>query len=219
VKQLDQLYPGLEAQTATGPIAAMGSSIEQLDLSTVVRTLQAVSREIDLEKLIEALMTNALEHAGAERGLLFLLRGWEHRIAAEATTRGDTVEVVLARAFLALPKFPESLLRYVIRKRESIILDDASAENQFSDDASIQATHLRSVLCLPLVKRGELTGVLPGEQPGTPRLHSGSACGTRTARLTGGNLHRKRPAIHRPEAGKQRTQKGGGRSTAEHRGT
>jgi signal transduction histidine kinase len=170
VKQLDQLHPGLEAQTAVGTIAAMGSSIEQLDLSTVVRALQAVSREIDLEKLIEALMTNALEHAGAERGLLFLLRGSEHRIAAEAMTRGDKVEVVLAQAFVALPKFPESVLRYVIRKRESIILDDAMSENQFSDDASIQATHLRSVLCLPLVKRGELTGVLYLENNLAPRV-------------------------------------------------
>ena len=51
VERLDQLYRGLEVQAPLGAIATMGASSEQLDLTTVVRALQAVSREIDLEKL------------------------------------------------------------------------------------------------------------------------------------------------------------------------
>jgi predicted ATPase len=170
VRQLDQLYPGLEEQAAPGPATTLGAPIEHLDLTTVVRALQAVSREIDLSKLIETLMVNAVEHAGAERGLLFLPVGQEHAIAAEVTTRGDKVQVILRQAFARLPKFPESVLRYVIRTRENVILDDASAENPFSDDAYMQATRLRSVLCLPLVKRGELTGVLYLENNLAPRV-------------------------------------------------
>jgi hypothetical protein len=106
VRQLDQLYPGLEWQAPLGPIATMGSSIEQLDLTTVVRALQAVSREIDLEKLIETLMAIAVKHAGAERGLLFLPVGQEHRIEAEASTHGDKVEVILPRRSRRCPNFP-----------------------------------------------------------------------------------------------------------------
>ncbi len=170
VRQLDQLYPGLEWQAPLGPIATMGSSIEQLDLTTVVRALQAVSREIDLEKLIETLMAIAVEHAGAERGLLFLPVGQEHRIEAEASTHGDKVEVILAQAFEALPKFPESVLRYVIRTQESLILDDASAENPFSDDAYVSLRRPRSILCLPLVKQRELAGVLYLENNLAPRV-------------------------------------------------
>ena len=137
VNQLDQLYPGLEELAPLGATATMGSSIEQLDLTTVVRALQAVSREIDLEKLIETLMVNALEHAGAERGLLFLPRGSEYRIEAEATTHGDRVQVVLAQAFARPRTSPSPSFAMSVRTQENVILDDASTENPFSDDVYV----------------------------------------------------------------------------------
>jgi predicted ATPase/signal transduction histidine kinase len=163
VKQLDQLYQGLEEHTppeATRTTATMGSTIEQLDLTTVVKALQAVSREIDREKLNETLMASVVQHAGAERGLLFLPRGSEYQIEAQATTRSNTVEVILADSFAAPPEFPEAILNYAIRTRENVILEDASAPNQFSDDAYVLARRPRSILCLPLAKRRELIGVL-----------------------------------------------------------
>ena len=48
----------------------------------------------------------------------------------------------------------------MIRTKESVILDDASAQNAFSADAYIRGSHPRSVLCLPLVKQAELVGLL-----------------------------------------------------------
>ena len=136
----------------------------------MVTAMQAVSREIDLGKLIETLMVIAVECAGAERGLLFLPYGQEYGTAAEAATRDDKVQVILAQAFVALPKFPESILRYVIRTRGSVILDDASsAESPFSHDDHLHERCLRSILCLPLVKMGTLLGVLYLENNLTPR--------------------------------------------------
>ncbi len=134
----------------------------------MVMALQAVSREIDLGRLIEALMVIAVEQAGAERGLLFLPHQHEHRIAAEATTHDDSVQVMPDQAFVTLPKFPESILRCVIRARKSVILDDASVQNLFSPDEYIRHRHSRSILCLPLLKLGELTGVLYLENNLTP---------------------------------------------------
>ena len=49
--------------------------LRELDVATVIKASQAVSSEIVLDKLIEKLMRIAVEHAGAERGLLILLRG------------------------------------------------------------------------------------------------------------------------------------------------
>ena len=61
---------------------------ELLDLATVIKVSQAVSGEMVLEKLIERVMRAAIEHAGAERGLLILPRGDGLQIEAEATTIG-----------------------------------------------------------------------------------------------------------------------------------
>jgi hypothetical protein len=59
----------------------------------VVKASHAVSGEIVLDRLIETLMTIALEIPGAERGLLILLRGGEPRIMAEATNGRIEVSV------------------------------------------------------------------------------------------------------------------------------
>jgi signal transduction histidine kinase len=169
VKQLDGLYPVVQEQ-ALSATTTMGGSAQGLDLTTVVKALQAVSREIDRGKLVETLMVIAIEHAGAERGLLFLQRGQEHDIAAEANTLGNTIQVLFPRGFVTVPQFPDSVLRYVIRTQESVILDDACAANRFSDDAYITQKRSRSILCLPLVNRRELIGVLYLENNLAPRV-------------------------------------------------
>ena len=92
----------------------------------MIKVSQAVSGEIVLEKLLETLMRAAIEHAGAERGLLIAPRGDELQIEAEATTSGEDVTVRLPDGAHAAAALPESLVRYVVRTEESVILDDAS---------------------------------------------------------------------------------------------
>jgi GAF domain-containing protein len=105
-------------------------------------------------------MRTAIEHAGAERGLLILRRGVEQRIEAEATTSGDTIIVRLLGAPVDEVAVPESIFHYVLRAQESVILDDASAQNQFSADIYIRRHHARSILCLHLINQAKLIGVL-----------------------------------------------------------
>src|ERR1700736_1541629 len=157
VRQLDQLYPHLrEKESVPGPTSTIGAPVENLDLATVIKVSQAVSGEIVLEKLIDTLMRTAIEHAGAERGLLILPRGVEQRIEAEAATSGDTVIVRLRDVSMAEAAVPESIIHYVVRTRESVILDDASAQNSFSADTYIRQHRARSVLCLPLINQARL---------------------------------------------------------------
>ncbi len=161
VRQLDEMYPHLrQEEPAPGPTSTIGAPVEQLDLATVIKVSQAVSGEIVLEKLIDTLMRTALEQAGAERGLLILPRGAEQRIAAEATTSGDTVTVHLRDEIVTAPELSESVLHYVLHTQESMILDNAAAQNPFSADPYIRERQARSILCLPLINQGRLNGVL-----------------------------------------------------------
>ena len=126
----------------------------------MIKASQAVSSEIVIDRLIETLMRIAIEHAGAERGLLVLLRGDAMQIEAKARTNEKMVEVTVRQEAVTPAEIPESLLRTVIRMRQSVILDDASAQNPFSADDYIREKRARSVLCLPLVKQTQLLGVL-----------------------------------------------------------
>ena len=169
VKQLDERYPAIEERTSAYSIATIDTPVEQLDLGTVMKASEAVAAEIVPEKLIKTLMVIAVEHAGAERGLLILPHGEEFRIAAEARTR-QGVDVQVQDTLVAPSDLPDSLLHYVIRTRESLILDDASTQNLFSQDEYVRQRRPRSVLCLPLVKQDNLVGILYLENSLAPRV-------------------------------------------------
>jgi PAS domain S-box-containing protein len=160
VRQLDRLYPQLSAPEGHRSSATIGSPVQQLDVASVVKASQAVSSEIVLPKLSERLMTIALQNAGADRGLLILSAGDEYSIQAEARATGDQVDVVLCQEPITGITCPESLIRYVIRTHESVILDDASRPNLFSEDDYLRGSQSRSILCVPLLKQGRLTGML-----------------------------------------------------------
>src|SRR6202163_982379 len=161
VLQLEQLHPHLrEAPVPASPTTTIGAPVERLDVGTVLKAAQAVSGEIVLDELIKTLRRIAVEHAGAERGLLILFPDDEPRIAAEATTGRGQVEVTLRQTAASPAELPESVLNTVIRTRKSVILDDALAQNPFSADEYICQKRARSVLCVPLVKQAKLIGVL-----------------------------------------------------------
>jgi signal transduction histidine kinase len=130
------------------------------ELIAIVTAIRAISREIEIDRLVETLLMVAVEHVGSQRGLLFLVRGRELEIEAEATTQGRGVRVVFSPASATLLEFPQSVLRYVIRTEESLVLDEASAENQFSDDDYLRSRRVHSILCLPLLAQRDLVGVL-----------------------------------------------------------
>jgi PAS domain S-box-containing protein len=171
VRQLDELYPYLgEDEPAPGPTRTIGAPVEHLDLATVIKVSQAVSGEIVLDKLLDTLMRTAVAQAGAERALLVLTRGAAQQIAAEATTSGDTVTVHLRDEAVTETVLPESVFHFVLRTRESVILDDAATQSPFAADLYIRQHQARSVLCLPLLNQAKLIGVLYLENNLAPRV-------------------------------------------------
>ena len=61
---------------------------------------------------------------------------------------------------MAKTVLPETVLHYVLRTRESVILDDAAAQPLFAADPYIRQREARSILCLPLISQTKLIGVL-----------------------------------------------------------
>ena len=169
-KQLDERYPRLREERLPALTAStFGALVRELDVETVVKASQALSSEIVLPKLIETLLRIAVEHAGAERGLLILLHGDEPRIEAEATTGRGKVVAAVRQTVITPLDLPQSALQYVIRTGERVVLDDAFAGSLYSEDEYVRAKHSRSALCLPIVNQAKLTGVLYLENNLTPR--------------------------------------------------
>ena len=160
VRELDRLHPHLAAAAGQDRMEMTGPVVQQLDVASVVKASQAVSSEIVLPRLIERLMTIALENAGADRGLLILPAENDYLIQAEAKAAGNQIGVMLCQQPISDITCPESLIRYVIRTHESVILDDASRSGLFSTDDYLRGWQTGSILCLPLTRQGRLTGLL-----------------------------------------------------------
>jgi PAS domain S-box-containing protein len=105
-----------------------------------------------------------LETAGAQTGQLLLERNELLVLAAEASVEQQTIHV---RQHLnqeppgsAAPALPSSIINYVQRCQERVLLDDATQSNPFSADDYVVRHQPKAVLCLPLVRRSDLIGVL-----------------------------------------------------------
>ncbi|WP_051346538.1 trifunctional serine/threonine-protein kinase/ATP-binding protein/sensor histidine kinase [Bradyrhizobium sp. th.b2] len=160
VAQLDKSHPRIRQQASLTAKPTIETSIERLDLATVIKMSEAVAGEIVLGRLIETLMTIAVEHTGADRGLLMLPRGGQYQIEAEARSGRDGVRVRLLGTPVTPSELPMLVLEQVIRTEGRVILDDARGENPFAEDEYIGRKQARSLLCLPFLKQAELIGVL-----------------------------------------------------------
>jgi hypothetical protein len=114
VLELEQFHPHLREKRTPESTITFGSSVEQLQLGTVVKASQALSSEIVLCNLLEIRMrvAVAVEHASANRGLLIHFVNGGPRIDAEATTGLGRIDVTLGHAAVTPSELPESVLHY-----------------------------------------------------------------------------------------------------------
>ncbi|XYH98616.1 AAA family ATPase [Sorangium sp. So ce1128] len=160
-------YPQLDVQTVDAP--AMGVSVRAtttgkgsaiLDMATVHRAAQTIAGEIVLEKILDRLMRLAIEHAGAQRGALLRLRDGKLTLDATITLDPDKVTIGPPALVETCAEIPLSVVHYVERTGEPVVLGDASRKGRFAGDPYIAERQTKSLLCLALMHQQKLTGVL-----------------------------------------------------------
>ncbi|WP_437765987.1 AAA family ATPase [Sorangium sp. So ce281] len=158
VEQLDQRYPFLVERKPIAPTVTFAVRAEQFDVLSVVKASQGISGELKLPRLLEMLLRIVVEHAGAGEGVVLLVR--EERLSAAAAIATSRGAARLLDAGEALAALPQSILNYVLRSHERVLLDDATARHPFSEDEYFGRKRPRSVLCLPIMRQARLVGVL-----------------------------------------------------------
>jgi len=174
VKHLETRYPQLLTQSptvvrttsrrTTNPITTTGnSSGAALDLATVMKASQAISGEIVLEQLLSSLIQILIENAGAQTGCLILHKDGEWVIEARSEVDSSaSVDAHTTRVLQSIPidnHLPVAIINYVVRTRESLVLNDATCEGSFTDEPYIKEHQTKSILCAPLLNQGKLVGL------------------------------------------------------------
>jgi PAS domain S-box-containing protein len=166
VKDLEARYPQFLANTATDTwqnslnfsLADLGSTV--LDLNSVLKASQAISSEIDLEKLLTKLIKIAIENAGAKTGVLILKKANQLLIEAQGDVEKNQVTVCQSTLIETTQDLPLSVINYVARVKEDVVLGNAASKGRFTTDSYIVKKQPKSVLCIPIIHQGELIGLL-----------------------------------------------------------
>jgi predicted ATPase/GAF domain-containing protein len=130
------------------------------DAALVLRAAQAIAGEIDLPKVVERLAALVLENAGAQRGALILSRDGALSLTALFGDSSSAVEEGHGRPITDADNIPQSVILYVARTQDSVVLDNTGAVTRFSDDPYISSGAPKSILCLPLLHQTRLSGIL-----------------------------------------------------------
>jgi serine phosphatase RsbU (regulator of sigma subunit) len=167
LKHLEERYPKYMRQPTyasmrtTGTLSASSTdtSSTSLDVNTILKATQTLSGEVQLKSLLEKMMQILIENAGAQKSLLLENTGEGLLIQAEGST--DGVSGILQ----ALPvdesdKVPLAVINYVARSKQKLVFDNISKDPNYSTDHYIQKNQTKSVVCFPILSKGELSAII-----------------------------------------------------------
>jgi len=168
------LYEGTSiAESGPSTLRTTSAPSSDLELMSVVRASQALSAETDPERIIATLMQLLLENTGATRGSLLISASTGLREQASATA-DEAVQVQHHDRPLEAGVSSTRVVSLVRRSRDVVIISDARRDARFQDDPHLQASGGRSVLGLPLVRQGEVTGIVYLENSLAPDIFTES---------------------------------------------
>ncbi|WP_437302522.1 AAA family ATPase [Sorangium sp. So ce388] len=165
LESLAREHPALLADIVRGEIAAPRGAVaagQVFDSASLLKATQSIFVEVDPERLFAALMATLIENAGAEHGCLVLRDDADRTYYVEARAHVERPITSLSRRV----PYPEaeflcpSVVSYVLRTGEAVTLDDASKAGAFRTDPQIRERGVRSVLCAPIMRKGDVLGAL-----------------------------------------------------------
>jgi predicted ATPase/signal transduction histidine kinase len=166
IQQTEKLYLNTQETISIGSrtdktITSSTIISESLDLISFVKASQAISSEIQLDKLLINLMQVLMENAGASKGVLMMPNKSEWVIEAIGLTANTITTVLQSIPVEESQDVPVNLINYVSRTQEYIMLDDETvADIDNLNDPYIFEQQPKSLLCNPILNQGKLIAIL-----------------------------------------------------------
>jgi adenylate cyclase len=154
-KRIESWLPELES--------SIGVLVEELDaqqkehaqLAALYDVSQVVNSTLDLEQVLDLAMDQVIEVTKAERGFLMLLEG-DHGHLAFKVARNVDRETIAGPSF----EISRSVVKRVAQEGVPLLSTNAQTDPRFRDQSSVMSYNLRSILCVPLLVKREVTGVV-----------------------------------------------------------
>ncbi|MEG3900800.1 AAA family ATPase [Microcoleus sp. B4-C5] len=160
--QQAQAFSSLKETIARGTITyntnSSSSNSEFLDLPTLIKASQAISGEIELDKLLTTLLKIAIANAGGTKCVL-LLKQKQYLQVVALVAEGQEPELLPSIPLEFSKDVAISLVNTVKRSLKPLVIVDARVSSQVGSDRYIEQHQPISVLCIPILNQGQLIGV------------------------------------------------------------
>ncbi len=159
---LQETIPTVRLSNTRGKITSTHSSssiCEAIDLATLLKASQAISGEIELDKLVAMLLEIVIANAGADQCVLLLQQENDLKLVGLLQS-GETPEIFPSISLSLSEYIPLAIVNNVKRTLTPMVLVDARIYPQFIGDSYLQKRQPKSVLCSPIVNQGQLIGIL-----------------------------------------------------------
>jgi transcriptional regulator with GAF, ATPase, and Fis domain len=124
---------------------------------TSLRRLTSFSEKLfgsyDLDRILESLMDEVIEVTRADKGFLILMENNELRVKVARNISRQNIEDAVERV-------SDSIVAKVIHSRKPLIISDALDDPEFKSSESVVNLKLLSIMCVPLIYRGDLFGLI-----------------------------------------------------------
>ena len=120
-------------------------------MTRLVEFAAALMSEDKPERLFAKLLASVVELTRAEKGFVIVLGGGERHLAAAHNVGGERLDI---------SRVSDTIVDQVIRTRRPVIVSDAISDRKYGKARSVVDLKLSSVMCVPLLHRKDLLGVL-----------------------------------------------------------
>ncbi len=167
VSRINNRYPELvfvgESNNAPSNPSLNIDNNQQFEFMSLTRASQAISSEVKIHLLVEALLKQLIQVAGAEKAVLLLEENGELMVYGELDSQQEPKQNNPTPNQARVPNsatLAESVIRFVARSKSREVLSHAAAIGNFTQDPYVISQQLKSLLCMPILNQGELVGVL-----------------------------------------------------------
>jgi PAS domain S-box-containing protein len=153
----------LPSERDTTTHSSGSDAISEVDSAAVLRILETIGADLRLDEVVVRVLRSACENAGADHGVLLLERDGGLRLVSEYG-RPDAQGAELVEPAILLAdldqRLPTSAVHFVRRTGRALLIDDVALDPRFANDPYVQATQVRSLICMPIDKHGQRVGAL-----------------------------------------------------------
>lgn len=133
----------------------------EVDINSVIKASRAISDEIELENLFKKLISIMLKYSGAEKAVLVMNKNGGMVVEAEGYYNDTVVNVYNSVPLKEYNNISQSIVQYVSRTFNEVLLDNAAEDDEiFTADPYIFKNKIKSVLCMPVIYKGEVNFIM-----------------------------------------------------------